>query len=79
MTAIAIVLGHDVEEERLHVVVEGFGSQKELRKEAEVLTIDGVLSTVNLEEGVLAVAVDFIARRVLCGAFELFKLALVAV
>jgi hypothetical protein len=71
MAAETIVLRHDIEQERLYIVVEGLGAQEELGEQAEVLAVDRVLAAVDLEEGVFAVAIYLIARRVLCWAFEL--------
>jgi hypothetical protein len=71
MTAEAIVLSHDVEQERLHIVVERLGAQEEFGQQAEVLAVYWILTTVNLEEGVFAVAIYLVARRVLRRALEL--------
>lgn len=71
MAAEVVILRHDIEQERLHVVVERFGAQEQLGKEAEVLAVYGVLATVDLEEGILAVTIDLVARRMLSWALEL--------
>lgn len=71
MTTISIVFGHDVEEEGLDVVVQRLRSKEEFREQTQVLAIDRVLATVNLEEGELLITIDFVARRMLGGTFEL--------
>lgn len=48
--AILIALCHDIEQEWLHIVVQGLGAKEQLRKKTEVLTVDGVLATINFEE-----------------------------
>ena len=50
VTAIVIVLGHDVEQKRLHVVVQSFRTQKELRKKTKVLAVNRVLTAVDFKE-----------------------------
>lgn len=78
MIAVFVMLGHDVKEERLDVVVEGLGSQEKFREQTQVLAVDWVLPSIHLEEGEVSIPVDFIARRVLCGAFELSTVSLQA-
>jgi hypothetical protein len=66
-----VVLGHDIEEEGLDIVIQRLRSKEQLGHQAEVLAIDRVLAAVDLEEGVLAVTIDLVAGRVLSWAFEL--------
>jgi hypothetical protein len=71
VAAVSVVLGHNVEQEWLHIIVEGFGTQEKLGQEAKILTINWVLSAVDLEERVFAVAVYLVPRRMLGGTFQL--------
>ena len=48
--AIFVVLGHDIEKKWLDVVVECLTSQEQLRQQAQVLTINGILAAIDLEE-----------------------------
>ena len=64
VAALAIVLGQHVEEEGLHVVVEGLVIQKQLGEETEVLAVDLAGHAVHFEDGEVFVAVDFVGRRV---------------
>ena len=73
MTAIVIILGHDVEEKWFYIIVQGLRAKKELCEKTEVLTVNGIFPTVNFKKGVFSVPVYFIARRVLCWAFELAR------
>ena len=50
MTAKFVAFSHDIEQERFNVIVESFGSQEKLGQQAEILTIDRVFATVDLEE-----------------------------
>lgn len=63
MEAPRVELGHDVEEERVGVVVERLVVQEQLGQQAEVLRVVFVLPTVDLEEGYGVVSVDLVARR----------------
>ena len=38
--AVGVSLGHDVEEEGFHVIVEGLVIEEELRQQTQVLTVD---------------------------------------
>ena len=60
VAALRIVLGQDIEEEWLHVVVERLVIEEEFDEETEVLTVDLVGVAVHLEHGhpVLAVYLD---------------------
>ena len=49
MAAIFIVFGQNVEQKRLHVVVESFVVEEELGEEAEILTVDLVRITIYFE------------------------------
>lgn len=71
MAAIIVVLCHDIEQEGFHVVVESLRTQEQLGEKTEVLTINWILTTIDFEEGVLAVAIDLITGRMLSWAFEL--------
>lgn len=71
MAAQLVVFGHNVEEEGFDVVVERFGSEEQLSKQAEVLAVHRVLAPVDFKDSHGAFAIDFIARGMLCGAFKL--------
>ena len=49
VTAVAVRDGHHIEQERLHIIVEGFVVQKGLGNQAEILTILFVLLPANLK------------------------------
>ena len=51
MTTLAVVLSQDIEEERLHVIVEGLVVEEELDQQTEVLAVDLVGVAVHLEHG----------------------------
>jgi hypothetical protein len=70
MTAEFIVLGHNIEEERLHIIVESFGTEEEFREKAQVLAVDWILAAIDFKEGIFAVAIDFIAGRMLRRTLE---------
>lgn len=48
VTTFAVVLGQDVEEEGLYIVVEGLMVQKQLGQQAQVLTVDCAHISINL-------------------------------
>lgn len=73
MTAKLVVLRHDIEEEWLHVVVKGLGAKEEFGEETQILAVDGILATVDLEDGYRTISIDFISRRMLGRAFELMS------
>ena len=56
--------GHDVEEEGLHVEVEGLVAKEELGKEANALAVLLVTFTTNLEHRDRLLTVDLVPRRV---------------
>ena len=60
---------HDVEEEGVDVVVEGFMVEEELAQEAEVAAPGALATAVDFEEADVVVAVDFVAWWVVEGAF----------
>ena len=64
MGPLAVPLSQHVEEERLHIKVEGLVLQEELGHEAEVLAVHLVLLPIHLEEGEPLVAVDLVTRWV---------------
>ena len=64
MAPLAVVLGQDVEEEGLHVIVERLVVQEELGQEAQVLAVDLARHAVHLEDGEVVLAVDLVRRRV---------------
>ena len=66
-----VVFGHDVEEEGFDVVVEGLRAEKKLRKQTEILAVDGVLAAVDFKDGNGMVSVDLVTRWMLRRAFEL--------
>lgn len=57
----SIHLGHNVEQERIRVVVQSLVVEKQFRKEAQILSVGLVLATINFKEGDCLLAVDFIA------------------
>lgn len=63
MTTVHIRQRHDVKKKRLHIVVEGFVVQKEFRQQAEMLTVLLITLPIHLPHLELALAVDFITRR----------------
>ena len=50
MTTIIVILSHDVEQERFHVVVERLRSEKQLGEQTKILAVYWVLPAINLEE-----------------------------
>ena len=62
--SVLAALRHAVEEERIDVVVEGFVVEEEFGEEAEVATPGSLPPAVDLEEGDVLVAVDFVPRWV---------------
>jgi len=69
VTAVIIVLSHDVEEKRFYVVVKSLRTKKELRKKAEILTVYRVLASINLEERKRSITIDFITWWMFRGTF----------
>lgn len=67
--AIGPQLSHNVKQERLHVVVQRFVVQKHFRKQAKILTIDFVFSTINFEYRNSVISINFISWRELVRAF----------
>ena len=66
VAAFGVAFAHDVEEERVRVVVERFVVEEELGEQAEVLGVGLVLPTVDLEERDGVLAIDLVTR----GVFE---------
>ena len=64
MEAVIVALAHNIEEERICVVVEGLVVQKKLGQQTQVLSIGFVFSPVDFEKGNVVFPVDFIARWV---------------
>ena len=62
MAAQLVHLCQHVEQEGLHIKVESLVVKKELGKEAEVLAVDLVVTSVRLKHRDGALAVDFMAR-----------------
>lgn len=58
MTALGVGEGHHVEQERLHVVVQGLVVEEELSEEAELLAVLLVSSAVHLPHPQPALAVN---------------------
>ena len=69
VAALGVVLGQDVEEERLHVVVERLVIEEEFDEETEVLTVDLVGVTIHLKYGHSVLPVDLDTRRMSPGTF----------
>jgi len=69
-----VALGHDVEQEGLHVVIQSFVIQKELRHQAQILAIYLVPLSVHLEHGKRSAAVDLVAGGMAEVAFQLVPL-----
>lgn len=65
MFPIFVVLGHDIEEEWLDVVVESLTAEKEFCEQTKILTIYWILAAIDFEERKVAVTIDFVAGRVL--------------
>lgn len=68
VAALLVILGEDVEQKGLHIVVEGFVVQEQLGQQTEVLAVDLVGVAIHLEHGDVATAVDLGSRRVAPGA-----------
>lgn len=66
--------GHAVEEERVHVVVERLMIEEQFTQQTEITTPGPLPSAVDLEEGDVVVAVDFVAGRVHERAFRAVSL-----
>ena len=64
VTALAVILGEDIEQERLHVIVERLVVEEQLDEQAEVLTVDLVGVAVHLEHGHAVLPVDLHPGRV---------------
>ena len=58
-----VVLGHHVEQERIRVVVQRLVVEKQLRQQAEVLSVAFVFPPVNLEKADCALAIDLVPGR----------------
>ena len=71
MAAAAVALGHDVEEERLDVVVEGLVIQKQFSQKAKILAVNLVLLAVYFEYRDIGVPIDLIAGRMTKVTFHL--------
>ena len=63
MTTLAVILGEDIEQERLHVIVQRLVVQEQLDQETQVLTVDLVGVAVHLVHGHPVLPVDLITRR----------------
>ena len=64
MTTLTVILGEDIEQERLHVIVERLVVEEQLDEQAEVLTVDLVGVPVHLEHGHAVLPVDLHPGRV---------------
>lgn len=69
MTTARVDLAHDVEEEWIDVVVKSLVIEEAFGEEAEIAAPGLLLSTVDLEEGDVVVAIDLIAGRMYESAF----------
>lgn len=69
MTSIHIRQCHNVEKKRLHIVVQSLVVQKELRQEAEMLTVLLITLPIHLPHLELALPVDLITWRMPPNAF----------
>lgn len=58
MTPLLVILGQHVKQKRLHVIIQSLVVQKQLRQQAQVLTVDLVHVAVHLEHGDVAAPVD---------------------
>lgn len=65
MTALFIILRESVEQEGLHVIVEGLVVEEEFGQQTEVLAVDLAHVAVHLEHGQVVVAVDLVGWWVL--------------
>ena len=61
--AVVVALAHDVEQERVGVVIQGLVVEEQLGQEAQILSVGLVLAAVDLKERNVALPVDFVARR----------------
>lgn len=64
VTALAVILGQHIEQERFHVVVQGLVVEEQFRKEAQVLAVYFVRVAVHFEDGYVAAPVDLGGGRV---------------
>ena len=64
MAALAVVLGENVKQEWLNVVVEGLVIEKELCKEAQILAVDLTSHTINFKDGEITISVNLVGWRV---------------
>ena len=71
MFAVLVVFSHDVEQKRLDVVVKSLTPEKEFREKTQILTIHRILAAIDLEEGKVAVSIDFVPGWVFGRTFEL--------
>ena len=62
MKAVVVALAHDVEQERVGVVIQGLVVEEQLGQEAQILSVGLVLAAVDLKEGNVALPVDFVTR-----------------
>ena len=69
MAAVFVAGAHDVEEEGVDVIVEGFVIQEELGEETQVTAPSPLAAAIHFEEGYVVVTVDLVAGRVIEGAF----------
>ncbi len=65
MASLGVRGRHDVEQERLHVEIQGLVVQKELGEETQALAVHLVPLPADLKDGDLVPAVDLVSRRML--------------
>ena len=71
MAALLVVDGQDVEEERLHVIVEGLVVQEQLGQEAQVLAVDLTDVTVHLKHRQVSLPIDLTGRWMIAATLHL--------
>jgi len=69
VAAFVVSCGHDVEEERVHVVVKSFMIKEHFGQQAEVAAPCPLAPTVDFKKGNIIIPVDFVPRGVLERAF----------
>ncbi len=68
MATAVIILGHDIKQEWVDVVVKRFGAEEDFGEEAEVLAVDWIFATINFEDGNRLVAIYLISGGMFGGA-----------
>jgi hypothetical protein len=64
MEAPLVSCAEDIEEEGVHIVIEGFVVQKQLCEVTQILTIESFNGSIHLEHRYLIISIDLVSRRV---------------